>query len=211
MERVARRDPNAIAEFSQRCLLVTERYFTTKSKDPHVRDDLVSKTVETLVKEAPAFVWRGIPIEHWMLATAKNVLRGHFRDMKRDLRRLSYLLDTSREGDKRENAEADRQAWKDYNSYGSELDDVEFDTQAERREVLEQLLAKMKPKYRKLLLSRAQADPPTFAALARELGISEADARQSHRRALAALRRDFGRLASVWESSLGSPAAHDEV
>jgi RNA polymerase sigma-70 factor (ECF subfamily) len=73
--RAARRDPAAWESLFERHYRSIYTYLRFRLANPHEAEDLAAQVFETAYARADTFDYRGVPIQAWLLAIARNLAR----------------------------------------------------------------------------------------------------------------------------------------
>ncbi len=82
-QRAAQRDPDAFAQIYDEHVDVVFRSIYYKVSDPSVAEDLTAEVFSKAWERIDRFQWRNVPVQHWLLRIARNVVIDHWRSRRR--------------------------------------------------------------------------------------------------------------------------------
>src|SRR5262249_10999639 len=97
-QRAAQRDPDAFAQIYDEHADVVFRSIYYKVGDTGVAEDLTAEVFSKAWERIDRFQWRNVPVQHWLLRIARNVVIDHWRARKRPISPIDELVDTSSDG-----------------------------------------------------------------------------------------------------------------
>jgi len=93
-QRAVQRDPDAFAQIYDEHVDVVYRSIYYKVGDPSVAEDLTAEVFAKAWERIDRFQWRNVPVQHWLLRIARNMVIDHYRSRKRITSPLDELGDT---------------------------------------------------------------------------------------------------------------------
>ncbi len=75
----AQRDKKKFAPLYNHYLQPITKFITSRTSDPAMAQDLISKTFEKALKSIDNFQWQGVSFSAWLYRIAKNTLIDHYR------------------------------------------------------------------------------------------------------------------------------------
>jgi RNA polymerase sigma-70 factor (ECF subfamily) len=163
-QRAAQRDPDAFAQLYDEHVDVVFRSIYYKVSDTGIAEDLTAEVFSKAWERIDRFQWRNVPVQHWLLRIARNVVIDHWRSRRRPTSPIDELGETT-------------------------SDDPSLEEHVERDlevETLGRALAKLPDVQREVLVLRFIEDY-SHKDVAAVLGKSVDAVRQIQRRALLAL------------------------
>jgi RNA polymerase sigma-70 factor, ECF subfamily len=88
-QRAVQRDPNAFAQIYDQHADTVYRSIFYRVGDAGVAEDLTAEVFVKAWERIDRFQWRNVPVQHWLLRIAKNMVIDHYRSR----RRLSSPID----------------------------------------------------------------------------------------------------------------------
>ena len=89
VERLKKRDPQAVAILYRDYADRLYNYAYYHSGNHHLAEDLVSETLMRVIEKIPTYEWREIPFKAWIFRITRNLLVDHFR--RRDKQKETSL------------------------------------------------------------------------------------------------------------------------
>jgi len=97
-QRAAQRDPEAFAQIYDEHADVVFRSIYYKVGDSGVAEDLTAEVFAKAWERIDRFQWRNVPVQHWLLRIARNVVIDHWRARKRPVSPIDELVETTGDG-----------------------------------------------------------------------------------------------------------------
>jgi RNA polymerase sigma-70 factor, ECF subfamily len=82
-QRAVQRDPDAFAQIYDEHVDIIYRFIFYKVGDPGVAEDLAADVFAKAWERIDRFQWRNVPVQHWLLTIARNIVTDHWRSRKR--------------------------------------------------------------------------------------------------------------------------------
>jgi RNA polymerase sigma-70 factor (ECF subfamily) len=157
----AQQDPNRFAELYEKNFHRVYAFVARRVRDRDEAEDVTAEVFHEALRNLGRFQWRGVPFAAWLLRIAANTLADRWQ---RSGQNNALAVD-------------------DLNS-----DEISVQAEAERRAMLAQLVDRLPPDQR-LVIVRRFVDQKNAREIAQELGRSEGAVKQLQFRALETLRR----------------------
>jgi RNA polymerase sigma-70 factor (ECF subfamily) len=94
-QRAVQRDPEAFEQIYDEHVDVVFRYVYYKVSDFGVAEDLTAEVFSKAWERIDRFQWRNVPVQHWLLTIAKNMVIDHYRTRRRPTSPLDELGGTT--------------------------------------------------------------------------------------------------------------------
>ena len=160
----AQRDPSRFAELYEKNFHRIYAFVARRVRDRDEAEDLTAEVFHEALRNLGRFQWRGAPFAAWLLRIAANTLADRWQHIARNGGPATNGL-----------SEAEAEAG------------VSVQAEAERRAILYQLVDRLPPDQRLVILRRF-VDERSLREVAQELGRSEGAVKQLQFRALETLR-----------------------
>lgn len=93
--RAAQRDVGAFEKLYHAHLDVIYRFVYYKVSDPTIAEDLTADVFAKAWERIDRYQWRNLPIQHWLLRIARNVVIDHWRAKRRPTTSIDDLYDAA--------------------------------------------------------------------------------------------------------------------
>lgn len=157
----AQQDPSRFAELYEKNFHRVYAFVARRVRDRDEAEDITAEVFHEALRNLGRFQWRGVPFAAWLLRIAANTLADRWQRSGQD---VALAVD-------------------DLSG-----DEICVQAEAERRAMLAQLVDRLPPDQR-LVIVRRFVDQKNAQEIARELGRSEGAVKQLQFRALETLRR----------------------
>jgi RNA polymerase sigma-70 factor, ECF subfamily len=94
-QRATQRDPTAFEQIYDEHVDVVFRYVYYKVSDKDVAEDLTAEVFSKAWERIDRFQWRNVPVQHWLLTIARNMVIDFYRSRRRPTSPIDELVEAA--------------------------------------------------------------------------------------------------------------------
>jgi RNA polymerase sigma-70 factor (ECF subfamily) len=96
-QRATQRDPAAFEQIYDEHVDVVFRYVYYKVSDKDVAEDLTAEVFAKAWERIDRFQWRNVPVQHWLLTIARNMVIDYYRSHRKPTSPIDELIEAASE------------------------------------------------------------------------------------------------------------------